>query len=179
MELFRSPVIGLLVLFAMESRYSFSWNCGTLWCGISSQKKDLVVMIKEEHEISTARACRVIGLERSGYYYEPVSDDTEVEDKLRYYATKLPTRGCPEYTKRIRKEGLKWNHKRIERVYVKLGMNKRRRKMKRRVPNPEKSPLLQPLAPNITWSADFMHDRWKMGEKCVYLISSMIITGKP
>src|SRR5690606_31830133 len=35
-ELFRSPVIGLLVLFAMESRYSFSWNCGTLWCGISS-----------------------------------------------------------------------------------------------------------------------------------------------
>src|SRR5690606_14591221 len=97
-ELFRSPVIGLLVLFAMESRYSFSWNCGTLWCGISSQKKDMVVMIKEEHEISTARACRVIGLERSGYYYEPVSDDTEVEDKLRYYATKLPTRGCPEYT---------------------------------------------------------------------------------
>src|SRR3546814_14731436 len=60
---------------------------------------------------------------------------------------------------------MKWNHKRIERVYVKLGMNKRRRKMKRRVPNPEKSPLLQPLAPNITWSADFMHNRLENGRK--------------
>ncbi|HEY9559182.1 MAG TPA: DDE-type integrase/transposase/recombinase [Anseongella sp.] len=122
-------------------------------------------MMKEEHEISTARACRVVGLERSGYYYESIRNDTEVEEKLRYYATKHPTRGCPEYTKRIRREGMKWNHKRIERVYVKLGMNKRRRKMKRRVPNPEKSPLLQPLAPNITWSADFMHNRLENGRK--------------
>src|SRR3546814_16411081 len=122
-------------------------------------------MRKEENERSTARACRVVGLELSGYYDESIRNDTEVEEKRRYYATKHPTRGCPEYTKRIRREGMKWNHKRIERVYVKLGMNKRRRKMKRRVPNPEKSPLLQPLAPNITWSADFMHNRLENGRK--------------
>src|SRR5690606_24151510 len=43
-ELFRSPVIGLLVLFAMESRYSLPWNRGTLWCGISTlAERDLQI----------------------------------------------------------------------------------------------------------------------------------------
>jgi putative transposase len=121
--------------------------------------------IRCEEQISIARACKIIDLERSGYYYQSVRDDSAVEDKLREYAIKLPTRGCPEYTKRIRREGFLWNHKRIERIYVKLGMNKRRRKTRRRLPNPEKLPLLQPLAPNITWSADFMEDRLENGRK--------------
>ena len=97
------------------------------------------------------------------WYYQSVKDDAEVEERLRYYAEKLPTRGCPEYTKLIRKEGKPWNHKRIERVYVKLGMNKRRRKVKRRIPNPAKETLVQPLFENITWSADFMYDRLENG----------------
>lgn len=41
---------------------------------------------------------------RSGYYYQSVRDDRAVEDKLREYEVKLPTPGCPEYTKRIRSE---------------------------------------------------------------------------
>lgn len=121
--------------------------------------------IREKTQISIARACSIIGLDRSGYYYAPVRDDSAVEEKLRQYAARLPTRGCPEYTKRIRREGINWNHKRIERVYVKLGMNKRRRKIRRRLPNPEKLPLLQPIAANITWSADFMEDRLENGRK--------------
>jgi putative transposase len=125
----------------------------------------MVAEIKQEEKISTVRACKIIGLERSMWYYEPQKDDTQVEDKLRYYAEKLPTRGCPEYTKRIRKEGILWNHKRIERVYVKLGMNKRKRKYKRRIPNPQKQALLQPIKENITWSIDFMEDRLENGRK--------------
>ena len=121
--------------------------------------------LKTKKQISTARACRIIGLERSGYYYQSVKDDTPVESRLLYYAAKLPARGCPEYTKRIRKEGYAWNHKRIERIYRKLGLNKRRRKIKRRIPNPEKEYLLQPIAPNITWSMDFMSDVLVNGRK--------------
>jgi putative transposase len=98
------------------------------------------------------------------YYYESVRDDSEVEVKLQWYGEKFPARGFPEYFKRIRKEGLVWNHKRVRRVYMKLGMS-RRKKMKRRIINPEKKVLLQPIRPNLTWSLDFMEDRLENGRK--------------
>lgn len=98
------------------------------------------------------------------YYYESVKDDSEIEERLRYYAMNFPARGFPEYFKRIRKEGYKWNHKRVKRVYNKLKMN-HRRKIKRRIPNPAKQVLLQPIQPNLTWSMDFMEDRLENGRK--------------
>lgn len=58
---------------------------------------------------------------------------------------------------RIRHEGLKWNHKRVRRVYQLLGMN-RRRKVRRRLPSRIKEPLLIPEKPLKTWSLDFMSD---------------------
>jgi putative transposase len=120
--------------------------------------------IHQEKEISVARACKIIDLDRSMYYYASVKDDSAVESKLKWYAEKLPSRGFPEYYKRIRKEGLNWNHKRVKRVYKKLGMS-RRKKMKRRIPNPDKRPLLQPIRKNLTWSMDFMHDSLDNGRK--------------
>lgn len=98
------------------------------------------------------------------YYYESVKDDTEVEEKLRFYAEKLPARGFPEYFNRIRRDGYNWNHKRVKRVYKKLGLARRRR-IKRRMPNPPKTNLLQPIIPNLTWSIDFMEDRLENGRK--------------
>ena len=95
-----------------------------------------------------------------------MKDDSEVEKKLQEYAGSklLQNRGFPEYFKRIRREGKTWNHKRVERVYKKLGMNKRK-KRKQRLPNSDKQPLVQPIARNITWSLDFMEDRLENGRK--------------
>jgi putative transposase len=119
-----------------------------------------------EDKASIVRACRVVELDRSLYYYRSVRDDSEVESKLSSYVdTKvLCNRGCPEYFKRIRREGYVWNHKRVERVYRNMGLSKRRRK-KRRIPNPEKRPLVQPERMNETWSIDFVEDRLENGRK--------------
>ncbi len=120
--------------------------------------------IQEVEKVSIARACKIMELDRSMFYYQSVKDDSEVEAKLKWYAENLPRRGLPEYYKRIRKEGLIWNIKRVRRVYRLLGLS-RRRKVKRRIPNPEKRALLQPLYPNLTWSMDFMEDRLENGRK--------------
>ena len=89
-----------------------------------------------------------------------------MEAKLNSYVdTKLLcNRGCPEYYKRMRREGLPWNHKRVERIYRNMGLSKRRKK-KRRIPNPEKRPLVQPGQMNETWSMDFVEDRLENGRK--------------
>ena len=120
--------------------------------------------IMKDSTISAVRACKIVGLDRSMFYYQTKRDDSAVEEQLRYWAAKLPTRGFKEYFKRIRRSGLIWNHKRVKRVYMKLGLS-RRRKMKRRIPSAEKQPLLQPIAPNLTWSMDFMHDSLDNGRK--------------
>jgi len=120
--------------------------------------------IKEEEKISIARACKIIELERSMFYYQSAKDDSEVEAKLLWYAENLPRRGLPEYHKRMKKEGITWSRNKVRRVYRLLGLS-RRRKVKRRIPNPQKRALLQPLFANLTWSMDFMEDRLENGRK--------------
>ena len=72
--------------------------------------------------------------------------------------------GQDKFYHRIRNEGIRWNHKRIQRVYRLLGMNKRKRTRKR-IPARIKQPLLIPTQPNETWSMDFMHDSLMNGRK--------------
>jgi len=87
------------------------------------------------------------------YYYIKKRDDGETIEKLRELAIQYPTEGQDLYYSRIRREGLKWNYKRVRRVYLLLGMN-RRRKVRKRVPARIKEPLLIPDSPLKTWSLD-------------------------
>ena len=105
-----------------------------------------------------------MSLHRSVWYYQSKKDDSEVIDKLNGLASELPTRGFDEYFGRIRHQGLKWNRKRVLRVYraMKLGL---RRKRKKRIPTRIKHPLEQPLELNHTWSMDFMSDALADGRK--------------
>jgi len=98
------------------------------------------------------------------YYYASVKDDAMVENKLLELASKRPTRGFGHYFGIIRNEGLIWNHKRVKRVYKKLGLNKRR-KVKRRVPTRVQEPIVIPNSINESWSMDFIHDVMENGRK--------------
>lgn len=74
------------------------------------------------------------------WYYQTKKDDQEVIDKLSELATELPTRGFDVYYKRIRREGHKWNRKRVLRVYRNMKL-KLRRKHKKRITGRVKHPL--------------------------------------
>ena len=91
------------------------------------------------------------------FYYKNTKDDTEVIAKLEQLAAAKPREGQDMFYQRIRNEGLRWNYKRIRRVYLMLGLNQKR-KMKRRLPARVKEPLYQPSGINQVWSLDFMSD---------------------
>ena len=77
------------------------------------------------------------------YYYKNVRDDSETIDKLLELAEKHPTEGQDLYYSRICQQGFQWNYKRVRRVYLLLGINKRR-KVRRRVPARVKVPMVVP-----------------------------------
>lgn len=111
----------------------------------------------EFHQLSITRACKVVSLPKSMFYYKSIRDDSQVINKLTELAEKKPREGQDKYYLRIREEGLVWNYKRVRRIYLLMGLNHRRR-LKKRIPNRVKEVLNQPMNKNQTWSMDFMSD---------------------
>ena len=108
----------------------------------------MVSYLLAAYKVSIARACSVVGLHRSMWYYQAKKDDSEVVAKLTELAEKLPTRGFDVYYNRIRTEGLVWNRKRVLRVYrgMKLGMRRRHKKrVPTRIQQPRRVWQLNPL----------------------------------
>ena len=64
----------------------------------------------------------------------------------------------------LRREGQPWNHKRIYRVYRKMGLHLRR-PAKKRLPKRLRVPLYVPRFPDRVWSADFMSDTLWSGRR--------------
>jgi len=116
------------------------------------------------YDVCISRACALVNLARSMWYYKPKRDDSEVVAKLNELAESHPTRGFDNYYSRIRNEGIVWNRKKVLRVY-RLMRLKLRRKRKRRLPARKKEALLQPLHPNQSWSMDFMSDALTNGRR--------------
>jgi putative transposase len=98
------------------------------------------------------------------WYYQNKKNDLEVIDKLTEMAENYPTRGFDEYFNRIRREGLKWNRKRVLRVYRNMKL-KLRCKHKKRILGRVKTPLEVPEKLNECWSMDFMSDVLTDGRK--------------
>lgn len=94
------------------------------------------------------------------YYRAHPADDSEVESAIRAAAEFGD--GFWKIYQRLRREGRKWNHKRIYRVYKKLHLEKRG-KIRKRLPERVKNPLKTPERPGETWSMDFVSDKLENG----------------
>ena len=113
--------------------------------------------IIQEHNIAVSRACKIVKLVRSQYYYSSKKDDSAVVDSLQELAFKHPSYGFRKLFAYLRKSGKPWNHKKVYRIYKLLKLNKKR-KGKRRLPERVKQSLVQPDKINKSWSVDFMSD---------------------
>jgi len=99
-----------------------------------------------------------MGTHGSVYYYkEHRRDDQPVRDELSRMAVVHNRWGFWMMFSRLRELNYLDNHKRVYRIYTEMKLNMRR-KHKKRLPARVLEPLAQPIAPNLTWSMDFMHD---------------------
>lgn len=106
-------------------------------------------------------ACKVLSVNKSNYYYKSVKgDDSEVERAIR--AAAIHGEGFLKIFMRIRKSGKTWNHKKVYRVYRKMGLSLTTRERKRTTSR-VKLPLAQPEKPRDTWSIDFVSDKLSNG----------------
>ena len=119
-------------------------------------RKEIAGEIAEEHDISITRACKLMGIHKSFFYYESTKDDSEVEAAIRQKA-EVTNEGFWKIFRLIRKDGHPWNHKKVHRVYEAIHFNKRK-PLRKRLPARVKNPLVTPEQENVTWSMDFVTD---------------------
>lgn len=116
-----------------------------------------------EHQASQVRACRVVGMSRSGFRHQAKKpDDEEIIEQLQTIAERKPRWGFKKMFAYLKNQGCYWNHKRVYRVYCEMKLNLRV-KPKKRLPTREPKPLVQPEAANLSWSLDFMSDSLSSG----------------
>jgi len=116
--------------------------------------------------VSLNRACKVMSVSKTAYYYQPKkrAGEKEIEVYLAEQADAHKRWGFDKMMQKAKLDGKPWNHKRVHRIYRELGLNIRV-KPRKRLPAGEAKVLMQPLAPNESWSADFMSDVLFCGQK--------------
>lgn len=123
--------------------------------------------VKAIHGLSERRACRLVEISRSSYRYKPVEPtDEPIRRRLKELAHKKHycRYGTPRLTDKLKKEGYRVNHKRIERIYKEEGLGYRRKKAKKKIWG-TREPLIELTAPNQEWAMDFVSGSTVTGRK--------------
>jgi putative transposase len=130
--------------------------------------------------LSILRQCELLGLSRSSYYYQPATESLFNLMLMRLIDeqyTRFPFYGSPRMTAWLCREGYSVNHKRIERLMRKMGIQGvcPRRNLRRDRDEYKKYPyLLGGLKvdhPNQVWCSDITYIRLLKG--FVYLVAVM------
>lgn len=118
------------------------------------QKKEAVSILKVY--VSERRSCEIVNIHRSVFRLKTVNKDAELENEIRDIANKKRRFGYRRIHNVIRKTKIV-NHKRIYRLYRKLGLKYRIKRTRKRFYG-ESRPLILPRSVNTRWSMDFICD---------------------
>ena len=137
------------------------------------KRKAAVDYVVVKHNYSERRACGVLGINRTAYRYKPIflPDEDEIRQKIIDKACNFGRVGYRMVTDMLRNDGLKINHKRVERIWREEGLKlpKKQPKKARIYLNDGSCIRLRPEKPNHVWSYDFMEDKTVNGRKIRFL----------
>ena len=127
-------------------------------------KREAIRYIIERFGLSMRKACKMIGLSRTSFYYKPITkpDEEIIINRLKKLAQTRKRFGCARLHIMLRREGFKINHKRTERIYKQQGLILRIRRRKK-LSSQLRTEMPKPKYPNHIWSMDFMRDNLSSG----------------
>jgi transposase InsO family protein len=122
--------------------------------------------------LSERRALAAVRMSASALRYVPRPDqDAELREHIVALAHRHRRYGAGMIYLKLRQEGRVVNHKRVDRLYAEARLQVKRRRRKK-VPLPDRQPLVRPRYVNEIWSADFVFDRTAEGRvlKCLTIV---------
>jgi putative transposase len=116
-----------------------------------------VAFVSVEYRLSERGACKLIGVERSSYRYEPRPDrNAALREEMLKLARQKPRYGYRRIHALLERRGYEVNVKRVYRLYLEEGLSVRRKKRKRLVRDRAIEARL--TGPNQEWAMDFVVD---------------------
>jgi len=127
-------------------------------------RREAVLVMQMEIELSQRRACGLIGLHRGTCRYQTRrAEDGRLRMRLRELAEFRRRFGYRRLLVLLQREGWQINHKRLYRLYVEERLSLRRKRSRKR--SAVRHPLVQPTGSNQVWSVDFMMDALSSGRR--------------
>ncbi len=128
-------------------------------------KREAVAHLKDVHEMSERRACRVIGCDRMTVRYRSRRpDDSRLRERLLALARERRRFGYRRLLIFLRREGFVVNHKRLFRIYREERLMVRKRGGRKRALG-TRTPMPGAALPNHRWSLDFVSDQLVGGRR--------------
>ena len=129
-------------------------------------RREAVLVMQVEIELSQRRACGLIGIPRATCRYRlRRSDDPRLRERLRELAAERRRFGYRRLTKMLVRAGWKANHKRVYRLYVEEKLGLRRKRGRRRRAGARLALPPKPTRPDQLWTMDFASDGFVSGRK--------------
>jgi len=118
-----------------------------------------------DHGFSERRACRLIGVNRSAWQYEPLrGQDDAARERMREIANERRRFGYRRLAIMLKREGKGMNLKKVYRLYREERLTVRKRGGRKRALG-TRAPMAIPQEPNQRWSLDFVSDSLACGRR--------------
>jgi len=128
-------------------------------------RREAVAHLRDAHEMSERRACRVVGCDRMTMRYRSRRpDDPRLRERLLALAKERRRFGYRRLLVFLRREGFVVNHKRLFRIYREERLMVRKRGGRKRALG-TRTPMPGAARPNDRWSLDFVSDQFVSGRR--------------